>query len=294
VNTRQAWSLLQEAFHEWSNDNAPRLGAALAYYAVFSIPPFLLILIAAIGLVYKGDAAGFMERELVSLVNADVAHAMLKAAPGNSARTGVVSAVIGFALLLFGASGLFSELKNALNLIWKVPRAAPPGIIGLIKSQFMSFSTVLGTGFLLLVSLVLSAILSAVGRGLNSWMPLGRLFAATLDLTISFLVITLLFAMLFKYLPDIELQWGDVWVGAAATSAMFSIGKLLIGLYLGKSGVASAYGATGSIIVLIVWVYYSAQIFFMGAEFTKVYAGKHGSQVARRAEMQDRRQGRVL
>ena len=279
---------MRETFAEWDRDNAPRLGAALAYYAVFSIPPFLLILIAAIGLVYKGDAAGFIERELVSLVNADVARAMLKAGPGTIASGGVFSVVMGFGLLLLGASALFAELKNALNTIWKVPPAVSAGIAGWMKTKFLSFTTVLGTAFLLLVSLVLSAVLTAVGQGINHWLPLGRVFAVILDLSVSFLVVTLLFAMLFKFLPDIELQWSDVWVGAGATSAMFSIGKFLIGLYLGKSRIASAYGATGSIIVLIVWVYYSAQIFFMGAEFTKVYASKHGSQTARRPKLQGR------
>jgi membrane protein len=287
VRVTAAWVLIRETFKEWKNDEGPRLGAALAYYAVFSIPPFLLILISGLGLIYKGDAAGWIERELVSLVNKDVAHAMLQVAPRNKTSSGILAACLGFGLLLFGASGLFSELKNALNTIWKVESTVKPGIIAMIKAQFLSFTTVIGTSFLLLVSLVVSALLTAIGSGLGRWLPGGKLFVWAFDLSLSFVVVTLLFAMLFKFLPDTRLEWNDVWVGAAVTSAMFSIGKYLIGLYLGKSGVASAYGAMGSIIVLIVWVYYSAQILFMGAEFTKVYAGKYGSQLSRHSGSQN-------
>ena len=274
-----AIDLLKETFSDWTEDKAPRLGAALAYYAVFSIPPLILIVIAAIGVFYKGDVAGAIESQIASLVGNDAARTMLQTAQHHGQAGGTVAAVVGIGLLLFGASGVFAELKDALNTIWEVQAKKKGGILSVITDRFLSFTMVLGMAFLLLVSLVLTAAVSAFAGMLNAWLPFGELLAKVLDFTISFGVVTLLFAMIFKILPDVKLAWSDVWIGAAATAALFTLGKFLIGLYLGTGSVGSAYGAAASVIIMIVWVYYSAQILFLGAEFTQVYANRYGSRV---------------
>ena len=270
--------LLKEAYAEWSADNAPRLGAALAYYAVFSIPPMLLILLALARTVYQGDISGSIEAEFANLINPEAAHAMFSAAARNGKRSGIFAEVVGFALLLFGASGVFKELKDSLNTIWGTQPPATSGVFGYLRNTFLSFAMVLGSAFLLLVSLVLSAVISAIGQGIHGWLPGGEAVSHLADSGLSFVIVTGIFALMYRWLPALKLEWNDVWIGAAATAALFTIGKKLIGLYLGKAAVGADYGAAGAVIVLIVWIYYSAQIFFMGAEFTKVYARRHGSQ----------------
>ena len=274
-----AIDLLKETFSDWTEDKAPRLGAALAYYAVFSIPPLIVIVITLIGLVYKGNVTGAIQTQVASLIGKDAAQTMLQTAQYHGQKGGTLAVVFGVGLLLFGATGVFAELQDALNTIWEVQVKEKGGILVAIKDRLLSFTMVLGMAFLLLVSLVLTAALSTIGGMLNVWLPFGEVVAKALDFAISFGVITLLFAMIYKVLPDVKIAWSDVWIGAAATSALFTLGKFVIGWYLGKGNVGSDYGPAASVIILIVWVYYSAQILFLGAEFTQVYANRHGSHV---------------
>jgi len=283
--------LMKEAYGEWSRDNAPRLGAALAYYAVFSIPPLLLILIALVRAVYHGDISRSLESEFANLVSPDAAHAMFAAASKNSPRSGTLGGIVGFALLIFGASGFFRELRDSLNLVLGARPKASAGVVGYIKDTFLSFVTVVGSSFLLLVSLVISAATAAIGQGIHGWLPGGEAVAHIIDSGLSFVIVTGIFAMMYRLLPDLKFKWNDVWIGAAATAALFTIGKMLIGLYLGKAAVGSEYGAAGAIIVLIVWIYYSAQIFFMGAEFIKVYARSRQTPLPDREGMPRQRAG---
>jgi len=269
--------IMKDAYNEWSRDNAPRLGAALAYYAVFSIPPLLLILLALVRLIYHGDVTRSIESEFAHLVSPDAAQAMFDAATKNSQRSAAFGEIIGFGLLIFGASGFFRELRDSLNTILGVQPQPAGGLFGYMKATFLSFATAVGSAFLLLVSLVVSAATTAVGNSLHSWLPGGEAVAHIVDIAFSFLIVTGIFAAMYRLLPDMKLRWKDVWVGAAATAALFTIGKILIGLYLGKAAVGADYGAAGAVIVLIIWIYYSAQIFFMGAEFIKVYA-RNGSR----------------
>ncbi len=269
-----------EAAKEWSEDKASRLGAALAYYTVFSLAPLLLITIAIIGFFYGDEAAqGQISSQMSQLVGPKAAEAiegMIQGA-GEKKGQGIFATVISIALLLFGASGVFVQLKDALNTIWDLPpQKAPKGILGFLKSRVLSLGFVLGVGFLLLVSLILSAILSGVGNYMSGVVPMASLLQA-LNFIVSFGVITVLFAMIYKFLPDIKLPWRDVWLGALFTALLFSIGKWLLGLYLGRSSMASTYGAAGSFVVLLVWIYYSAQIVFFGAEVTQVYSRTYGA-----------------
>ena len=281
MNLKSYLPLLKAAFSEWLEDNSPRMGAALAYYTVFSLSPLLIIVIAVAGLVFGQEAAqGQVVAQLQGLLGQDTAKAiqeMIKNAYKPS--SGIIGSLAGLITLLVGATGLFGELHDALNTIWEVPPKEGRGLLGLIKDRFLSFTMILGIGFLLLVSLTVSAALAAFGQFLNSILPSLTAVGHVLNFVVSFGVVTLLFAMIYKYLPDVEIAWNDVWTGAAATALLFTVGKFLIGFYLGNSGVASAYGAASSLAVLLVWVYYSAQIFLFGAEFTHVYAGKKGSHV---------------
>ena len=278
----RAWSsLLKETATDWSNDHAPRLGAALAYYTVFAIVPLLVIMIAMIGLVFGQEAAqSYILEQIKSLVGKQSAEAIKEMIQhANKPSTGIVATIVAVITLLLGASGLFGQLQDALNTIWGVERKSGGGIWGIVKDRFLSFMAVLGTGFLLLVSLVLSAALAAMGKLFGGWLPGHEVLLQGLNLLISFAVITGLFAMMFKILPDAQIAWNDVWVGAAMTALLFTIGKFLIGLYLGKSDVGSAYGAAGSLVIMLIWVYYSAQIMLFGAEFTQVYANRSGSPI---------------
>lgn len=270
--------LIKETAGEWVEDKAPRLGAALAYYTVFSIAPLLIIAITITGLVFA-DAQQQVTAQVQGLMGssgAEAVQSMIKAAQ-KPAQT-VVATVLGFATLIFGAAGVFIQLKDALNTIWDVDEtSAKGGIWAFIKKYFLSFSMVLGLGFLLLVSLILEAGVAVVGEYVKNMIPGMDVVMQVAAVVISFGVITLLFAMLFKFLPDVKVAWHDVWVGAALTAALFVVGKVGLGLYLGKAASASAYGAAGSLVILLLWVYYSAQILFFGAEFTQVYARRHGS-----------------
>jgi membrane protein len=280
------WTLLKDTFTKWSADKAPRLGAALSYYTVFSLVPLLVMTIAIAGLVFGKEAAQqSIMTQMESLVGPQSAAAvkqMLDIAQKPS--NGLLASIIAVATLLVGASGVFAQLQDALNTVWGVEPKAGRGLWGAIKDRFFSLVAVLGTGFLLLVSLVLSAALAAFGKMFTGWLPGHESPLHLADLVVSFGVITLLFAMMFKLLPDAKIAWRDVWVGAGLTSVLFTLGKFAIGLYLGKADVGSAYGAAGSLVVLLVWVYYSSQILLFGAEFTAVYANRYGSRIVAATE----------
>lgn len=277
---QQLWHLIKTTVSEWSQDNAARLAAALAYYTVFSIAPLLIIAIAVAGLAFGREAAeGEIVAQLRSLVGqsgAELIQAMIQSASQPAA--GVLATVIGLATLLFGATGVFGELQSALNTIWNVQPKPVNGVIAFVRTRFLSLTLVLGIGFLLLVSLVLSAVLAGISTWVRGYVGDIAVIAQAINLALGFGVITLLFAMIYKLLPDLSVAWSDVWVGAVITALLFSVGRLLIGLYLGNSSVASTYGAAGSLVVVLVWVYYSAQILFLGAEFTQVYARTYGSR----------------
>jgi len=272
--------LSRDSFASWKADYAPSMGAALAYYTVFSVAPLLLIVISVAGLVFGREAArGEIMGQLSGMMGADGAHAvqvMLESL--NKPTQGVVASVVGLVLLLVGATTVFGELQDALDRIWRAPaREQDGGLLNLMRSRLLSFSMIMGIGFLLMVSLVISAALSALGEW---WAPVfggWATLAQAANFVFSFAMVTVGFAMIYKIMPRVSVQWRDVWVGAAVTALLFTVGKYLIGLYIGKSSVASGYGAAGSLVVVLVWVYYSAQIFLLGVEFTWVYAHAFGS-----------------
>jgi membrane protein len=275
------WHLMKDAASDWSRDRAPRLGAALAYYTVFSLVPFLVVVIAVIGLVFGEVAAqSAILSQIAELVGEQTAAAikdMIQRADQPS--TGLFATAVAVATLLIGASGVFGQLQDALNTVWGVEPKEGRGVWGFIKDRFLSFVAVLGTGFLLLVSLILSSALAAFGKWFGELLPLPEAVLQLMNFALSFLVVTGLFALIFKVLPDAKVAWRDVWIGASLTSALFTIGKFALGLYLGKSNVASAYGAAGSLVLVLLWVYYSAQILLYGAEFTQVYANRVGERI---------------
>ncbi len=273
---KRYFQLFKETWKAFTADKAQRLGAALAYYTIFSIAPLVLIAIAIAGLVFgKSQAQAEIVAQLRLLVGDAGAKAIEQMLAGASKpKTGTFAIVIGVVTLLLGAAGVHGQLKDALNTIWKVEPKESGGFIALLKDRFLSFAMVLGVGFVLLVSLVIDAMLSAVSKGL--WQPI--------QLLVSFSVITVLFAIIFRFLPDIRIEWRDVWLGAAFTSFLFILGKFVVGLYLGKSAIGSSYGAAGSLVVFLLWTYWSANILLFGAEFTQVYAGGRRSAVGARQE----------
>jgi len=258
---------------------APRLGAALAYYTVFSIAPLLVIAIGIAGLIFGREAAqGMIASQIAHLVGEQGGEAIqTMVASANKPGVGTFGTIAGIVMLLFGAAGLFGQLQDALNTIWEVRPKEGRGVWGFIRDRFLSLTMVLGVAFLLLVSLVASSALAAVGGLLGNLQTagVGMVLTTILDLT----VITALFALIYRYLPDAEIAWRDVWLGAAVTAVLFTVGKFLVGLYLGRAAVGSAYGAAGSLAVLLVWLYYAAQIFLFGAELTKAYANRKGSRI---------------
>src|SRR6476620_6946766 len=278
---KELWPLLKAAAADWSHDRAPRLGAALAYYTVFSIVPLLIVIIGIIGLVFGQEAAQVAIIEQLSNLVGEQSAAAIKDMIERAEKpsTGLVSTLIAVVVLLSGAAGLFGQLKAALDTVWGVEAKEGRGIWGFVKDNFLSFATVLGTAFLLLVSLLLSAGLAAMGKWFGNLLPVPEAVLQIVNFLLSFAVITGLFAMIFKILPEAHIAWPDVWMGAAITSFLFTIGKFAIGLYLGKSEVASGFGTAGSLVVMLVWVYYSAQILLFGAEFTQVYANRFGEHI---------------
>ncbi|MBK4729372.1 YihY/virulence factor BrkB family protein [Oxynema sp. CENA135] len=275
------FKLLKLTFIAWQKDKASRLAAALAYYTAFSLAPMLIIVIAVAGLVFGQDAAqGEIVAQLQGLVGREGAQ-VIQNLIENARRpqSGIVATIAGIAILLFGATGLFTQLQDALNTIWNVQPKPGRGIKGLLQKRFLSFAMVLAIAFLLLVSLAVSAGLAAMGKYFDHLFPHVILLWQVLNLTLSFAIVTVLFATIYKVLPDAKVAWSDVWMGASITSLLFAVGKWAIGLYLGNSSVGSAYGAAGSFVVILLWVNYSAQILFFGAEFTQVYANRYGSRI---------------
>jgi membrane protein len=269
----------RQSITAWVDDYAPSMGAALAYYSLFSIAPLLLIVVSIAGLVFGPDAARgeiFGElRDLVGDQGADAAQGLLQSV--NKPAQGIVGTVVGIAALLVGAASVFGELQDALDRIWRAPPRPGSGLWNLLRTRLVSFGMVLGVGFLLIVSLVASAAIAAVAKLYAGAFVGWSIVAEGLNFALSFAVVTATFAMIYKLLPRVPIGWRDVWTGAAVTSLLFAIGKSLIGVYLGRSGFASGFGAAGSLIVLLVWTYYSAQIFLLGAEFTHVYAHARGT-----------------
>lgn len=284
---RNLFNVFKEAAKDFGEDKAPRLGAALAYYTLFSIAPLLLVAIAIAGFVFGEEAArGQIFAQMRGLIGNEGAGAlqdMVKSAA--KPKTGTMATIVGLATLLFGASGVFGQLKDALNTIWEVEPKKGGGVLHFIKDRFLSLAMVLGVGFLLLVSLVLDAAIAAFGKFAGNRMPGGEGLWHGVEMVISLCVVTVLFALIFRYLPDIRIAWRDVWLGAGFTALLFVVGKFALGVYLGKKATASSYGAAGSLIVLLLWVYYSAQILFFGAEVTQVYARKHGSMAGEDANV---------
>lgn len=277
---REWWPLVKTAASAWIDDYAPSMGAALSYYSVFSLAPLLLIVISIAGLVFGQEAVrGELFGQLQGLVGTEGSKAIegLLASVSKPAK-GVASTVLGVGLLLVGATTVFGELQDALDRIWRAPvRDRSGGLWGLVRARLLSFGMILGIAFLLMVSLVLSAAIAALGKWWSGAFGGWEVLARMVDVAIGFALTTGVFAMIYKIMPRVSVQWHDVWLGAAVTSVLFSVGRFLIGLYIGKTGVASGFGAAGSLIVVFVWVYYSAQIFLIGAEFTWVYAKTFGS-----------------
>jgi len=275
-----SFSLLKQTFSEWLEDKAPQLGAALAYYTVFSLAPLVLLLVAIIGFLFHNDPAGawkkmseqmsyFLDKSAIDVV-ANIAQT------ASQPNKGMLATVIGILLALFGASGVFGQLQNALNTIWGVKAKPGAGIAGFIRSRFLSFAMVAGVCFLLLVSLVFESLLEGFSHYIQAIFPGGIVIALVVYSIFDLAVVVLLFALIFKFLPDVKIQWRDVWIGALMTAIFFGIGKWALGLYLGSGAAASAYGAASSLITLLLWIYYSSQILLFGAEFTQVYAARAG------------------
>jgi len=274
------WTLVRAALSSWIDDYAPSMGAALSYYTVFSLAPLLLIVVSVAGLVFGEEAVrGELFAQLQQLMGDDAAKAVQSLLASVSQPThGVIGTAVGVAVLLFGATTVFGELQDALDRIWRAPaRHASSGVWTLLRARLLSFGLILGLAFLLMVSLVLGAAISALGRW---WGPVFGGWAVTAQVVneiVAFALTTVVFALIYKVMPRVSVRWHDVWLGALVTALLFTVGKFLIGLYIGKSGVTSAFGAAGSIVVIFLWVYYSAQIFLVGAEFTWVYARTLGS-----------------
>jgi membrane protein len=286
----QVGVLVRVTFNQWSQDNAPRLAAALAYYTVLSAAPLLVISVAVADLFFGKDAVeGQLAWEIQSFVGGDAAQAIQAAIQGSHrAASGALATVLSIATLVVGASSVIVELHDALNLIWGVKPAGQTtwreDILGFLKERFFSSVIVIGAGCLLLISLLLSVSITAVGKFFLPLLPSSEWLLHSAAFVVSFVVVLLLFAAVYKLIPDVRLKWSDVAIGASVTSLLFTIGKQLIALYLGRVGFESTYGAAWAVVLFLVWVYYSAQLFFLGAEFTKVYTRRYGSHGPSSAE----------
>jgi membrane protein len=281
MNYKKVWDIAAHTFNKFTDDNIPKLGASLSYYTVFSLAPLLIIVIAVAGFVFGTAAAqGRIYYEIDSLVGKEGA-LLIQTAIQHSADTGtgIVAAVISFVLLIVGSLTVFIELQDSLNIIWKVKAKPGSAVKDFLRLRLRSFALIITIGFLLLISLVLSAGLTAIGHYFSSFVPVPVFILQWSNNLLSLLVISVLFGLIFKVLPDVELCWKDVRTGAIGTALLFVIGKYLIGLYIGSSGLGSTYGAAGSLAIILVWVYYSSQIIFLGAEFTFVYAKERGAEI---------------
>jgi membrane protein len=276
------WILIKQTVAEWREDKASRLGAGLAYYTTLSLAPLLVVVIAVAGLVFGAEAArGQIVAQFADAIGPEAAEliesALVKAA--GEQGTGILATIIGIVTLLLGATGVFGHLQDALNTIWEVAPRPGRGLRAILRKRVVAFTMVLAVGFVLLVAQVLSAGIAAVNTWLGGWLPVPGIVLQAVSLIVSFAAVTFLFALIFKYVPDVRIAWRDVWIGAAVTALLFAVGKELIALYLATSSVGSAYGAAGTLLAVLVWIYYAAQILFLGAEFTQVYATQRGSHV---------------
>jgi membrane protein len=279
--TKRIIALLKDTALDWYEDEAPRKAASLAYYTLLSTAPLILFSVALAGVAFGEEAArGQIASQVGAVVGPRAADAIQSVARNaHKSDAGPLSSIVGVVVLLFGASGVFGELQNSMNAIWGVKPKPGRGVKGFLRDRFLSFSMVLGVAFMLLVSLLLSAAVAAFGRVLASSLPGGEGLWQVLNFLLAFAMVTGLLGLIFKVIPDVEIRWRDVWMGAAVTALLFTLGKFLLGLYLGKSSFESSYGAAGSIVALVVWVYYASQILFMGAEFTQVYAREFGADI---------------
>lgn len=279
---RQSWHLISTVARAWSTDNVSSMGAALAYYTIFSLAPLLLILVTIAGFAFGTETAqnALVQQfaELVGANGAETIRAILNGA--NNSHEGIISLTIGAATLFIGATTVFAELQRDIDVIWKAPQpiGRTKGIWGLLKVRLLSFTLIIGVGFLLIVSLAVSAAIAAISTLWGNLLTDIEIALHIINFAVSTAVITLLFALIFKILPSTLIDWRDVWLGALVTALLFSLGKFVIGLYIGKSAIASSFGAAGAFVVLIVWIYYSAQIFLLGTEFTYAYACAYGSR----------------
>jgi membrane protein len=282
MQIRRAINLFKQAINAWIEDYAPSMGAALAYYTLFSIAPMLIIVIALAGLFFGAESIrGEILAQMAGLMGQDGASAVADMLERSATpQQGLIATIVSLGVLFIGATTAFAELQASMDRIWKAPAASDPeGIWRLVRSRLLSFGMIMGIAFLLMVSLVITAGLAVVGKWWGPWFGAGwEALAHMLNFIVSFGLITVLFALIYKIIPRVHIRWKDVWVGAAVTSLLFGLGKFAIGLYLGKSDITTAFGAAGSLVVLMVWVYYSAQIFLIGAEFTWLYAHEYGSR----------------
>jgi membrane protein len=281
MSWRKIWSLLKETVEEWQRDRVDQMAAALAYYTLFSIAPLLVIAVAVAGAVFGQEAArGEIVAQIQGLLGkagAEVVQTALANTQNPQAGNGILPSVISTLALLFGASGVFIQLQDSLNAVWNVEPPPQAGVKAVVRKRIFSFAMVITIGFILMVSLVVSAVLAGISTFTNQLFPALEVFWKVFNIGISLGVFTLLFALIYKYLPDIRIAWKDVLVGAFFTSLLFSIGKELLGFYLGNGSFGSAYGAAGSVVTVLAWIYYSVQIMLFGAEFTQVYTRKYGS-----------------
>ena len=275
-------ALFKNTAREWTEDKCPQLGAALAYFTVFSLAPLVLVLLAVFGLIFGGNehARDKITEQLQYFIDPSGIKVIQDiAANASKPQAGFIATTIGVIVGLFGASGVFGQLQDALNTIWDVKPKPGSGLWGFVRARFLSFAMVGGVCFLLLVSLTVESILRGLSDYLKAMMPGGHVLALALFLVFDLLVIILLFALIFRYLPDAKVAWRDVWVGATLTAVFFVLGKFVLALYLGSGAAGSAYGAASSLITLLLWIYYAAQILLFGAEFTQVYANTYGTLV---------------
>jgi len=280
MNPKKWWFILKGTFKEFGQDNVMRLSAALAYYAMFSLGPLLVIAVGVAGLAFGHESVRHqIEHQLKGMLGAGSAKTLDSMMSAQKHGSGLVSTIVGIVALLFGAGGVFGQMQDALNTIWGVKAKPGAGIWALIRARFLSLSMVLGTGFLLLISMALTTFLTAVTGSLGSKLPVSEALAHGLNFVVSFAIISVLFAMIFKYLPDVKIPFRKVWVGAIGTALLFTIGKYVLGLYLGRESLRSSYGAAGSVVIILLWVYYASVLLFFGAEFTQVYAKATGAQI---------------
>ena len=280
VTPAQLWQITRAAARGWLDDNAPSMGAALAYYTLFSMAPLLLIAVSVAGMVFGAEAArGEILLQLQGLLGVAGALAVQQLLESvNRPAGGVAATLLGLALMLLGATTVFAELQDALDRIWRAPTRAPGGWWALLRARVLSFGMILGLGFLLVVSMLSSAVLAVLQKGWSSWLGPWQATLSVLNLTTGFVWVTVIFAMIYKIMPRVRIHWSDVWLGAIVTATLFSIGRALIGAYLSTGAVASGFGAAASLVAVLVWVYYSAQIFLLGAEFTWAFAHTAGSR----------------